>query len=168
MAEYKNITGGAELQAFLDQLPAKLEANVMRSALRQGANVIRDDAKANVAVSSGDLRDSIKVSTRSKRGVVSATIRAGNRKAWYAHIVEFTGAAAHKISARGKGMLAFGGFFGKSVHHPGMKAKPFMRPALDGRSSAAIQAANCRRAIALVTPTQSSPAAWSSRHRSRG
>lgn len=140
MAEYKSIKGGAELQAFLDQLPAKLEANIMRSALRQGANVIRDQAKANVPVKSGDLRDSIKISTRSKRGVVSASVKAGNRKAWYAHIIEFTGAVPHKIKAKGKGWLAFGGFFGKSVQHPGMKAKPFMRPALDARSSAAIQA----------------------------
>lgn len=138
--QYKNITGGAELQAFLDQLPAKMEANIMRSAMRQGANVIRDEIKQNVPVRSGDLRDSIKVSTGSRKGVVKATVRVGNRKAWYAHLIEYTGAAAHSISAKGKGMLSFGGFFSKSVQHPGMQAKPFVRPALDGRANDAIQA----------------------------
>jgi len=138
--QYKNIKGGAELQAFLDQLPAKMEANIMRSAMRQGANVIRDEIKQNVPVSSGDLRDSIKVSSGSRNGVVKATVRVGNRKAWYAHLIEYTGAAAHTISAKGKGMLSFGGFFGKSVQHPGMKAKPFIRPALDSRANDAIAA----------------------------
>lgn len=138
--QFKNITGGAELQAFLDQLPAKVEANIMRSAMRQGVNVLRDEIKANVPVLHGDLRDSIKVGTSSRKGVVKATVRIGNRKAWYARLIEFTGAAAHSISAKGKGMLSFGGFFSKSAQHPGMKAKPFVRPALDSRANAAIQA----------------------------
>jgi HK97 gp10 family phage protein len=139
MTEFKNIKGGKELQEFLDQLPAKMEANIMRSALRQGANVIKEEAKANVPVESGDLRDSLRVSTRSKRGVVTASVKAGNKKAWYWRFVEF-GTAAHKIAGKKGGFLSFGGLFAKSVQHPGARPKPFMRPALDAKANAAIQA----------------------------
>ena len=158
MTDYKHIGGGAELQAFLDQLPAKMGANIMRSAMRQGANVIAAEAKQNVPVGApsstnkkryggyaGALRDSIRVSTKNSKGKVIASVKAGGKtkrgaNVYYAHIVEFTGAVAHVIKAKGKGALSFGGFFGKSVKHPGMRAKPFMRPALDAKANAALQA----------------------------
>lgn len=144
MTDYKHIKGGAELQAFLDQLPAKMEANIMRAAMRQGANVIAAEVKQNIPVASGDLRASVRVSTSNRRGVVTAAVKVGNKKAWYGHIIEFTGAVAHVIKAKGKGALSFGGFFGKSVKHPGMRAKPFMRPALDAKANAALQAVGDR------------------------
>lgn len=124
---------------MLDSLPQKLEANIMRSALRQGAKVLAEEAKRNVPVMDGDLRDSIRVSTRSRRGVVSATVKAGNKKAWYWRFVEF-GTAAHNIAGKKGGFLSFGGLFRKSVAHPGAQAKPFMRPALDSKANDAIQA----------------------------
>jgi HK97 gp10 family phage protein len=140
MADFKHIKGFDELQKMLDTLPAKMEANIMRGALRAGAKEIEPEVKQNIPVASGDLRDSVRVSTRSKRGVVTASVKIGNKKAWYAHIIEYTGAVPHNIAAKGKGVLAFAGFVGKSVMHPGMKAKPFARPALDSKAEAAIQA----------------------------
>ena len=53
------VKGLAELQAALDGLPAKIEANIMRGALRAGANVIRAEAKGTVARHSGALADMI-------------------------------------------------------------------------------------------------------------
>lgn len=140
MAEYKNIKGGKELDEFLKSLPAKVEKNIMRSALRAGVNVLKDAAKQNVPVKSGDLRRSIKVSTGSRGGIVTAKVQTNM---WYAHFVEF-GTAAHTIKAKGKGMLAFGGIFARAINHPGAKAKPFMRPALDSRTDAAIEAVTNR------------------------
>lgn len=139
MADLKNMKGGAELQKFLDQLPAKVEANVMRAALRAGAKVIEEEAKRNVPVDSGDLRDSIRVSTRSKRGTVTASVKAGNKKAWYWRFVEF-GTAAHSIDGKKGGPLSFNGLFTRSVMHPGARAKPFMRPALDAKANEALEA----------------------------
>jgi HK97 gp10 family phage protein len=157
------IKGGAELQRFLDQLPAKLEANVMRSALRQGAKLIADEAKAQAPVAppnsenkrlyggyEGALRDSIRVSTGLKKGKVTASVKAGGKKrkskrgadVFYAHMVEF-GTAAHSIKPTKKGgkkFLSFGGIFARSVEHPGAAPRPFMRPALDGKAGAAIVA----------------------------
>jgi HK97 gp10 family phage protein len=133
------IKGGKELHDFLQQLPVKMEKNIMRSALRAGAKVIADEAKANVPVKDGDLRDSIRVSTRAKRGQVTASAKAGNKKAFYWHFVEF-GTAAHTIKAKNGKSLFFNGSNVRSVRHPGARAKPFMRPALDSKSTEAIRA----------------------------
>ncbi len=157
MAEVK-VKGLAELHRFLQQLPAKMEKNVLQGALRAGAKVIADEAKLRVPKKTGRLRDSIRISARSQRGTVTATIRAGGRdsrkrvvksatgrtkvqydQAFYATWVEF-GTKAHRIKARGKGMY-FGGSWYKSVKHPGARPQPFMRPALDGKARDATVAA---------------------------
>jgi HK97 gp10 family phage protein len=115
----------------------------MRGALRAGAKVIEAEAKANVPVKSGVLRDSIRVSARLKGRTVTASIKAGGKTksgdAFYAKFVEF-GTAAHAIKGRNGGWLSFGGLFAKSIQHPGMQAKPFMRPALDAKASDAVVA----------------------------
>lgn len=134
-----NLKGGAELQAFLSSLPAKVEQNIMRGALRAGAKVIAEEAKNNVPVKSGDLRDSIRVGTRAKRGQVTASVKAGNKKAYYYNFVEF-GTAAHEIKPKDAKSLFFAGMFGDLIAHPGNRAKPYMRPALDSKSNEAIEA----------------------------
>lgn len=103
-----HVQGLAELQRTLDTLPAKLEANLIRAALRAGAKVIADEAKRRVPVQQGDLRASIRASVRIKPrlGRVEAIIKAGRGKpagvtymaggklmvrdasAFYAHMVE--------------------------------------------------------------------------------
>lgn len=129
------IDGLADLQAALQTLPVKIEKNVLRGALNAAGQVIRREAMVRVPIKSGALRKSIRVATRSKGGVVSATIRAGDAKAFYAHMVEF-GTAAHKITAKKGGLLAIGV---ASVQHPGARARPFMRPALDGQARASVE-----------------------------
>lgn len=133
------IKGAAELYAALQQLPAKIERNVMRGAIRAGALVIQEEAKRLVPMKSGALRDSVRVSVRAVRGRVFATIRAGNSKAFYAHMVEF-GTAAHEERPQGAKSLFFAGVFSDVVKHPGATPKPFMRPALDAKATAAIDA----------------------------
>jgi HK97 gp10 family phage protein len=134
---YVNIKGGAELQAFLNTLSPKVEKNLMRGALRSAAKIIADEAKLNAPVKSGELRKSIRVSTRAKKGQVSATIKAGNKKVFYAIWQEY-GTAAHSITAKGNGYLTFNGAFSKSVNVRGVTPRAFMRPALDSRANDAI------------------------------
>ena len=117
MTEFVNVKGFKELQTFLDQLPAKMEANVMRSALRAGAKVVLEEAKLQVPVRHGYLKKSLRIGTKSRRGTVTAEVKT---KVYYAKWVEY-GTAAH----------------GK---HPGATPKPFMRPALDTKSNAALLA----------------------------
>ena len=140
MANELHVSGLSELDKLLKELPARIEGNIMRGAMRAGAKVFADRAKQMVPVKSGQLRDSIKVSTRSKRGRVSATVRAGGKKAFYAHMVEF-GTARHFIKPRKRKSLFFAGIAREVVDHPGASPKPFMRPALDGGQVEAVNAA---------------------------
>jgi HK97 gp10 family phage protein len=144
MPDTTHVKGLAELQKFLDALPKKVEKNIMRSALRAGAMVIMEQAKANVPVKTGALRDSLRVSTGYKNGKVTATVKAGGKTkrggdAFYAHMVEF-GTSAHNIAAKAGGWLSFMNVFAKEVAHPGARAKPFLRPAMDARAQDALVA----------------------------
>ena len=130
--------------------------NVMRGALRAGATLIMQEAIANVPVGppsssgaakygeyAGALRDSIRLGTKISRPYVMARVVVGGKtktgaNVWYANIIEFTGALPHTISAKGKAALSIGGLLFQSVHHPGMKAHPFLRPALDSKGQAAV------------------------------
>lgn len=136
------LKGFAELEKALNELPEKIERNIVRSALRQAAKVIEAEAKRQVPVRSGKLHDSIRVSVKLKNGRPLATITAGGSKKgqpFYAHFVEF-GAAAHVIKAKRGKALAIGGGTVERVDHPGARKRPFMRPALDVAARAAVQA----------------------------
>lgn len=161
------IDGLAELQRNLEELPAKIEQNVMRGALRAGATEIADEARRLVPVNSGQLRESIRVSVRPMPGGrIIATVKAGGRfkvytagKAikgapyrtsregggidyhapFYAHFVEF-GTARHWIRPKNRKSLFIAGLLREAVDHPGARAKPFMRPAFDGKAQAALEA----------------------------
>lgn len=149
MAEIKT-KGLAELQKILNQLPAKIEANIMRGALRAGLGPVRDAAKTNVESVSGALASTIRVSTKldRKNKHVVASLKAGatkTKKVYWAHFVEY-GTRPHKISARTKDgrkrpLKIDGRYVGSSVDHPGAKPKPFMRPAMDDNAGAAVTAA---------------------------
>jgi len=137
MTDAVKITGLKELHAALQSLPAKIEQNVLRGALRAAAREIEAEAERIAPVASGALRDSIRVSVRAKRGEVTATIKAGDRKAWYAKLVEY-GTARHYIKPKNRKSLFFAGLAREVVDHPGARRKPFMRPALDAKQQAAI------------------------------
>ncbi|ATQ75087.1 hypothetical protein CR152_11555 [Massilia violaceinigra] len=155
-----NIRGGRELSALLSTLPAKLEKNVMRSALRAGAVVIREEAKANVPVDQGLLKKSIRVSTGAKRGVLTATVKAGGRMAPHAHLVEY-GTRPHKIEPTNAEALSISGTPFRSVEHPGARPQPFMRPALDATAPQAIEAvaAQVRKRLTAAGINVPAPAA---------
>lgn len=134
------VKGLSELQKMLDTLPAKMEANVMRGALRAGAKPILADAKQNAAVMSGQMRDGLKISTKSKNGTVTASVKAGGKHGYLAGWIEF-GTKGHAITGKDGRPLFFGQTFVQSVVHPGSKARPFMRPALDSQAGNAVVAA---------------------------
>jgi len=107
-----------------------------------GAKIIQQRAYELAPVRTGKLRDSIRVSVRIKGGVPVASVKAGGNEkgdAFYAHMIEF-GTASHLIAPKSAKSLYIAGLFDEVVHHPGATAHPFMRPAFDGTSQAAIQA----------------------------
>ena len=91
------ISGLKELDAALQDLPAKIEKNVLRGAMRAGAKVMLDAARQQVPVKTGALRDSLTLKSGYQRGRVTGTVRAGNSKAYYAHMVEL-GTARHLLA----------------------------------------------------------------------
>lgn len=177
MAELIHVKGLALLSKRLDEISAEIEKNVMRQALREGAKVIAEQAKVNAGSHrtssknkrlyggyAGALRDSIRVgSGKVRRGVVTASVRAGGMKTkagadvYYANWVEY-GTAAHAIVARlsnGKNAASrinrqakkmrtalniSGNWVGPAVVHPGARARPFMRPALEAKAQEAVVA----------------------------
>lgn len=149
MADIK-INGLVELDKMLKELPAKIEANVIRGGLRAAAKVVLDEAKRLCPVEhpstegvkqgavTGELQRSIRISGRMSKGRVTYQVRAGNAKAFYAHMVEY-GTARHFIKPKGsRSALFFAGYAHGEVDHPGAKAKPFMRPAIDNKAREAV------------------------------
>jgi HK97 gp10 family phage protein len=137
------VKGLVELKRALDDLPNKIQNNIMRGAMRAGAKVLAEEAARNIHSVSGTLADSIRVSTRMKgdtvvgRVVVGDKGKKGRASAFYARFVEF-GTAAHVIKARAPNrMLAVGV---AQVQHPGARKKPFLRPALDSKGRDAVEA----------------------------
>lgn len=124
------IVGGRELADELAKFSVKLEKNIMRGALRAGAVEIRDEVRQRAPVASGDLKKSVRVTSRVQKGRVSASVKVGNTKAWYAHFVEF-GTRPHVIKAKPGRAMRFGGTTTAQVSHPGIVGRPFIRPGAD-------------------------------------
>lgn len=149
------VNGLDSFLAFLGDSPKQMQG-AAHAGLLAGAQLIEAQAKANCPVGApsaenvrlygdypGALRDTIHATVVEKNGKIYASIKAGGRTpsgadVYYAHLVEFTGAAAHVIKSRDGKALAFGGGAFNSVHHPGMKAHPFLRPAADARELEAV------------------------------
>ncbi|MXS81575.1 HK97-gp10 family putative phage morphogenesis protein [Nitrosomonas oligotropha] len=160
------VKGLDELQKFMDQLPAKMEANIMRGALRAGMSVVKDKAKMSIENQSGELASGLRVYTRIREGIIRASLVTGGYHGYVAMWVEF-GTRPHlikvqeeekkinyRLSAKrgelvresmttvNRRVLMIGGnFVGPVIKHPGAKPKPFLRPALDTEGTRAIVAA---------------------------
>lgn len=133
------ISGGKKLDDLLKTLPAKVQKNVMRSAVRAGLVVYRKAVKERVPVQLGELKKSVRVSMKVKDGVLTGSLKAGNRKAWYAQLVEF-GTRPHKIQPKDAKALEIGGAVVEEVEHPGAAPHPYMRPGADASHAAALAA----------------------------
>jgi HK97 gp10 family phage protein len=125
----ETIVGGRQLDDLLQTLPAKMQKNINRSALRAGAATLLPEVKSRIPVDSGQLQASARITTRAKGATVSASVKVGNFVAWYAHLVEY-GTQSHVERAR-DGAMQFSGVTVREVNHPGTRPQPFMRPAID-------------------------------------
>ena len=156
MANEFRVQGLKELHTMLQQLPVRIEKNIMRGAIRAGANVYRDSARQAAPVDDGILKRSIKTgSTNVKKGRVVVTV---GTDLYYARMVEFGTASFYtgtgrsvkkpykipktsksgKITKRLKKAIKFNGVIVNNVTHPGIRPQPFMRKAFDGASDQAV------------------------------
>ena len=136
MLDFK-INGLAELDKALSTLPDKIQRNVARAALRAGAKVIAEEAGRLVPERTGRLKGTIRVTSRIAKGMPTASVKVGDAKkgVFYAHLVE-RGTAKHLI----RGPVLLGDKWIHNVKHPGATKRPFMRPAADTMSGAAVDA----------------------------
>lgn len=160
------IDGLAELNAKLQTLSVKIESNILRGAVRAGQKVVLEKVRENAPQDSGALKKSLRIKADRralKRGMVRADVVAGDKTAWYAHLIEFgTGSfyegtggksvrAPYVIKAKKadgtevstgakRRSLRIGSTFVSQVTHPGIKPQPFMRPAAEELQGPAIEA----------------------------
>uniref|UniRef100_A0A6M3J740 Putative tail protein n=1 Tax=viral metagenome TaxID=1070528 RepID=A0A6M3J740_9ZZZZ len=157
------LKGWKEVDDALAKLSKELQIKIADNALKQGAIVVRDAARSNMSnMDTGLLRTQIDVGRGKKRAALFATGKhftwlvglkkwssfKGGIPAWYGRFIEL-GTAKHKLTAgvnirkgrnygkTGKKVLyshKSGKFFGKEVEVSGIKARPFMRPALDNNA----------------------------------
>lgn len=135
-----NVKGLDSLQKFLDQLTPKLEANVMRGALRAGMKEVLPEAQRRVNSRSGELAKGMRIGTKQKGRTVYSTLKVKGKHAFIGYMLEFTGAVPHDIKPKKAKSLFIAGLFGQVVHHPGFRAQPFLRPALDTKANEAVVA----------------------------
>ena len=164
MAETR-IDGLSDLYKLMQELPGKVEGNIVRGALRAGQTVIKNAIQAKAPQKSGALRNSVRIRFKSKsqkKGYVRMQVVVGDKKAWYSHLIEYGTASFYtgkgksigrpyiirakdsKGNELGTGLkrraLKIGATMVDQVTHPGIKPKPFVRPAFDESQGAALEA----------------------------
>lgn len=156
MAAEVRIEGLAALNAALKELPAKIERNVLRGALRAGQQVMAEAVRENINDRTGELAKSVRVSVDGRalrRGTVSVLVKAGSKAAFYAHMVEF-GTAKHFIKPKARKSLFLAGLAREVVEHPGARRAPFMRPAIDSPANQQRALERVREYIAARLPRE--------------
>jgi HK97 gp10 family phage protein len=118
----------ARIKSITDR---RVKTNLLRTSVLAGARVVRDRAKVNAPERTGQLKEDIIARTRrTRRGDkdirATVTIKNGTRSRHIAHLAEF-GTEAHEQRQL------------NSVH-PGAKAQPFLRPAIDENPSEILDA----------------------------
>jgi HK97 gp10 family phage protein len=130
------VEGGEQLLKELQALGGNVRSTA-RTAVRAGAKVIQKQAEMNAGTLARKpaKHTQIKISQRVS-GRIESMIGPSKKK-WYFRYFE-TGVQPHEISGR-HGPLVFEGDEGRivigSVQHPGMVAKPWLRPAFDARQA---------------------------------
>lgn len=160
------VRGKAEVKAFIAGIAGEIESKLLRGAARAAATVVADEAKDRTH--SSRVRGAIKVATSAGEGRIIAKVQVKGPGAYLAPWEEY-GTAPHFISVddsqrRGMGvrrinklakegsLVINGKFVGATVHHPGARPHPFLRPALDTKEGEAIAAAQAY-IDARVTPS---------------
>lgn len=136
------LDGFDQLSEVLAGLPGKLGEQVVDKILRKAAQPMLRKAKelSSNADVTGDTTKSIGIlANRKANSIKLGPRRGGGFKGYTAHLLEY-GTAPHIIRAKAAGgLLHFAGTYVAEVHHPGMAAQPFMRPAFDATHGAVVQ-----------------------------
>lgn len=149
--------GKAQVLAYVASLPARLDP-VLRGAGRAGARVVVDEIKE--LTPSEDVRENIRMRTQATDDQIK--VRIDVKPGWARSVGTWLewGTSPHFISVddsqrqgrsvsrinqlsaeKGASLVIGGKFVGKTVFHPGARAHPAFRPAIDTKEAEAIEAA---------------------------
>jgi HK97 gp10 family phage protein len=102
----------------------KAMARINAKFLESAAVILQGAARRNAPIDNGRLKGSISREVKRDVAIVGTNVE-------YAPHVEY-GTRPHVITVKNARVLSDGKqIFGRSVNHPGTKAQPFMRPAVD-------------------------------------
>ena len=138
-----SVKGRGSVERLIAGLPAQIEAKLLRGAARAGGKVLLDETKSRSPAE--EVTEALTLRTQSEPGRIVVKVSVKGHWARSLAIWAEYGTDPHFISVddsqrEGKsvrrinetGSLRIGGtFVGTTVHHPGAKANPFMRPSLD-------------------------------------
>lgn len=152
------LEGAKEMMAEMKLLRMNVKSGV-RKAITEGGKVIQADAESRVHPSlrraKKNVINDVSIPPSHTGDVVEARIKRGKRSSPLLNIYE-TGASSHEIKAQSGGFLVFEGKDGRtvkvrSVQHPGVPARPWLRPAFDSKGDEAVRVVgkNLRDAIEL-------------------
>lgn len=139
---YAGLEGSQELLQAMELLCGESE-KVLEEALQEGAEVIRRAAASNEP--GADIQTDF--IDEHLKGVITPgnrkTIAIGPSKKKWAYTYIETGVQPHEVNAKDTEALlmyqAQGQPYAKSMQHPGIVARPFLRPAFDANTGAAIR-----------------------------
>ncbi len=142
MGKKRNLSGvmvqidDEELEQALRKLADDLEAEALKAAALAGAEVIRAAAEARAP---GPIEMEVVEADRAH-----ALVEIGPDKEHWFYRFHETGAQPHEVEPSHTGGLAFPGEEGEIVRrlieHPGLPARPFLRPAFDEQQEQATAA----------------------------
>ena len=176
------VFGVEEIIKNLEAAVGSLKGSAVRAAMRAAATVIRDEAKRNVPTRTGSLKKAIIVTTarsrknkrvpyigivkidrvafaKNEKGKLKAVRRGKGSKSRvykrgeiyprnYDHLVE-RGADEHDLNSKKDGA--------PYKHHPGAKAKPYMRPAFFAKHAEALEVFRNRLKAEIVRSVTATP-----------
>jgi len=134
-----NINRGDELSGLFKRLDAKTVQNMQVGGLRKGAQLLRKEMRRTAPKSrTGLLHKNLVYTVKKEKGGVGAIAYIGpTYKAYYAAFLEMgtrSGYSLVKGSRKGREKrLKINGAVVDNAIHPGIKPKPFIRPAFDNK-----------------------------------
>jgi len=142
---FAKVEGVDELVKTLKSILTKHNVNEVRKALKRGAMILVEEEKRRVLSAlvddGGKLYNSIKIMPKwskdpsslfvaprvRRRFTAKTSQKTKDENPFYAHFVEY-GTRPHSLGYKGKFVS------GKGAMHPGAKATPYVRPALDSKA----------------------------------